>query len=414
MKKLLLPIFIFSSLLFGQAGSTAVPFLLISSSVEANGMGGIMTVANSYSPSSMMFNPAQLGISSQTEFLSTEMYSHKTQWLPQFRLSDLWINNYSVMFGMRLPDEGKSSISVGFGYSRVFLNLGEYVVTSEKPPTSIDKFRGYESSDNFSVGVGINLGFTLAFGTTIKNITSHLTPIGTAEERGAGVAKFWTSDFGILAKIPMADFLIKSDMEKSNALSPFFDFTAAYALNNLGGSVVYFDPAQADPLPRTARLGWSIDIGIKFQSEKIDVSLINVTIAREAENLLVKKNLDGTWNYEGAPFGNINLYNNLIAAEAYGYISVRRGFSANFFETVTIRQGSYEGDGNLSYKTSGYTISSLGIQKYINSTKTVSSEFNPVQFLLTHLEIRFSHSEYQGHDIVGGTYFDNLIFSFHH
>lgn len=414
MKKLFLTVFFFNSLAFSQAGSSAVPFLLISTSVEANGMGGIMTVANSSSPSCMMFNPAQLGLSSRTDMLSTEMYSHRVNWLPAFNLSDLWINNYSFMYGMKFPLEENNNISIGLGYSRIFLNLGEFVVITDTNLEPVATFNGYETSDNFSMGVGIDLGFTLAFGSTLKKITSRLSPIGTAEERGSGTANIWASDIGLLAKFPVVDFFYKDNVVKENTLSPFLDITAAYTLNNLGGSVVYIDASQADPLPRTARLGWSSEAGIKYNTDKIDLSLINVTIAREAENLLIEKYLDGTWTYKGAPLGNINIYNNLIASRANGYITIRRGFSFNLFETITIRQGSYEGDGNLSYSTTGYTISTRGVMKFFNSTKSSDPDFNPMQFLISHLEIRFSHSEYQGHDIVGGTYFDNLIFSFHH
>ncbi len=373
-----------------------------------------MTVANSSSPSSMMFNPAQLGMSSQTDFFSTEMYSHKTLWLPQFRLHDLWINNYSMMYGMKLPTTNNSLISVGFGYSRLFLNLGRFIVTTENSPDPIANFDGYETSDNFSIGVSVDLGITVAFGTTIKKITSNLSPIGTAQEKTSGGANVWASDLGLLIKIPVMRFIFMDEEFKGKTLLPFFDITAAHALNNLGSRVVYIDPAQSDPLPRTARLGWSIEAGLKFQTDKFNVSLINLTVAREAENLLFKRDNIGNWEYYGAPLGNIDIYKNLIASEANGYVTVRRGFSANFFETITFRQGSYEGDGNLSYTTTGYTISTSGILKYFKSTMPISSDFNPVQFLLSHFEIRFSHSEYTGHTLLDGTGFDNLIFSFRH
>ncbi len=373
-----------------------------------------MTVANSSSPSSMMFNPAQLGISSKTDFLSTELYTHHTNWLPVFQVNDLWINIYSFMYGMKIPNEDNLNISVGFGYSRLFLNLGEFVVTTEYGPEPVGTFYGYESSDNFSVGVGLDYGFTAAFGMTLKKITSNLSPIGTAEESGSGTANIWATDIGVLFKFPVADLFLKNEKENLNLLSPFFDITTAYTLNNLGGSVVYIGSAQADPLPRTARLGWSSEAGISIHTEKINLALFNLTIAREAENLLLKKHPDGTWNYDGAPLGDINIYDNLIASEATGYITVRRGFSINILETVTFRQGSYEGDGNLSYTTSGYSISTRGISNVINKITAQTADVTPVQFILTHIEIRFSHSEYAGQTLLNGTKFDNVIFALHY
>ncbi len=414
MKKLLFILLFINSQAFSQAGSSGVPFLLISTSVEANGMGGIMTVANSSSPSSMMFNPAQLGMSSQTDFFSTEMYSHKTLWLPQFGLSDLWLNSYSIMYGLKLPTENSSPISIGFGYSRLFLNLGRFIATTELGPEPATIIDGYETSDNFSIGVGIDLGVTVAFGATTKKITSKLSPVGTAQERSAGTANIWASDIGLVIKFPIINLIFRVNEQQNNILSPFLDITTAYALNNLGGRVIYYDNAQADPLPRTARLGWSSEAGFNYHTEKNDITLFNLMIAREAENFLFKRDNIGSWEYDGAPLGNIDIYKNLIASEKNGYVTVRRGFSFNLFETITIRQGSYEGDGNLSYSTTGYTVSTRGVMKFFNSTKSSDPDFNPMQFLISHLEIRFSHSEYQGHDIVGGTYFDNLIFSFHH
>ena len=62
---------VLTNISFSQPGSSAVPFLTIPTSVEANGMGGISTVANGSSPSSMLFNPAQLGMHTQSNFFST-------------------------------------------------------------------------------------------------------------------------------------------------------------------------------------------------------------------------------------------------------------------------------------------------------------------------------------------------------
>ncbi len=219
MKKSLFSFFIFTSLAFSQPGSSAVPFLLISPSVEANGMGGIMTVANSSSPTSMMFNPAQLGMNSQTLFLSSEIYSHNALWLPAFNLKDLWINNYSIMYGMKLPSDEQSNISVGFGYSRVFLNLGKFIVMTEKGPEPIATFDGYETSDNYSIGIGIDVGVKASFGATVKKIVSNLSPFGSAQERTSGKANVWASDLGMLVKFPIISLLFEKKKRNKIARS---------------------------------------------------------------------------------------------------------------------------------------------------------------------------------------------------
>ncbi len=396
---------------YSQSGSTGLPFLMIPTSVEANGMGGISTVANASSPSSMLFNPAQIGMHTQSNFFSTELNSKPTLWLPAFNLNDLWITNSTIVYGMKMPLDEKSSFSMGVGYSRVFLNLGEFIVTTEAGPDAVASFKGYEASDNFSAGVGIDAGYKIAVGTTFKKITSSLSPIGTAQERGNGKAQLWAWDFGIVGSLPIVPFMERKESQAENIAAPFLFITGAYAVNNIGGGISYAG-SPSDPLPRTARLGLSANAGFSLRVKNTMIEMVNVTIAREAENLLFERFNDGSWKYTGSYIGKINITQNILNGEAHGYVCVRRGFSAGILETVVIRSGSYEGDGNLVYKTSGYSISTLGLSKYISSSIPDQTGFNPIEFFASHLEIRFNHSAYTEHPILNGTEFDTVVFSF--
>ncbi len=393
-----------------QPGSSAVPFLAIPTSVEANGMGGISTVANASSPSSMLFNPAQLGMHTQSNFFSTEVNTQKTQWLPPFNLSDLYITNSSVTFGMKLPLTERSSFSVGLGYSRLYLNLGRFIVISDPSSSSVQSFDGHETSDNFSGGIGIDDGYKIAAGMTLKRITSALSPIGSAQEGGSGTARLWAMDFGLVGTLPIVPFMERLDDVAENSAAPFLSVSGAYALNNFGGEVSYIG-SQSDPLPRTARLGLSVNAGMVYRANSIVFTLLDLTIAREAENFLFNRYNDGKWEYTGSLIGNINFTKDVLQAEAHGYVSVRRGFSIGLFETVTIREGSYQGDGELVYNTSGFSISTLGVSKFIASFIQERAGFDPIEFFAAHLEIRYNHSSYSDHPILGGTEFDTIVLS---
>ncbi len=404
---------IFTTLAFSQAGSTAVPFLGIPTSVEANGMGGISMVANTSSPSSMMFNPAQLGMHSQSNFFSTELNTKRTQWLPAFSHSDLWLTNYSLIYGMKFSLDDHSSISAGIGYSRLYLNLGTFI-QSFYDANNISYFNGYESSDNFSAGIGLNDGYRISVGMTFKKITSKLTPFGTAQEPGNKSTGLWAADFGIIGSLPLLPYLSEVELNGFNTWAPFITLTGAYAINNIGGRVSYIDDSQSDPLPRTARLGLSLNAGISMLINNEPFTVLDLTAAREAEELLLKITANNTWDYSNSPINNINITQDIFEGRAHGHVSARRGYSATFFESVTIRSGAMDGDGELIYNTSGYSLSTLGITKIFTASLRHGEALGPIEYFLYRLEIRYNHSLYTDHPLLDGTEFDTVVLSFHY
>lgn len=212
----------------------------------------------------MIYNPAQLGMLSRTHSFSSDFYTNVVQWLPVFNLSDLWLNSYSMMYGVNLGEELPNNISFGIGYSRTYLKLGEFIQTSQNNPTEIGRFRGYETSDNYSLGFSFDVGAIVGFGTTVKRIQSHLSPFGIGNTAITGLADLTAIDLGIISKIPLAALLLGQNSDKTAKLIPVVDVSLSYAMNNIGRAVVYGDPNQADPLPRTARIGWSVEAGAQI------------------------------------------------------------------------------------------------------------------------------------------------------
>jgi len=411
--------FIISSLFFSffvlqpvrpQSGSAAFPFLLINPSTESNGMGGTMISVTPTSPSSMLFNPAQLGMMSRTYAFSSDFYTNVTTWLPAFHSSDLWLNNYSMMYGLNLGNAFPKELSVGIGYSRAFLNLGDFIVTTEHSPDPIGTFRGYEEVDNYSLGFSIDVGPVIGFGTTVKRIQSHLSPTGTGNVVTSGTADVTGVDLGIVTKFPLARYFVTENEFLRQGLRPRFDLTLSYAINNLGGDVSYGDPLQKDPMPRTARVGWSVETGITINTAAVSFDFVQLTLAREVDDVLVKRNAS-SWRYKGL-LGDIDLFKGLVESRQHRYVDVRRGFSIGMLETITYRQGSFDGDGNLAYKTNGITYSTRGLFTLIGSLIHSKNENSFAAYFLRHFEVRISQSEYWRHEIVGGTKFTSILLSF--
>jgi len=141
---------IISSLSFAQGGSTAVPFLLISSSPEGNGMGGATASTPTDDALATISNPGQLGLFSLNNGFNAEKYSPKTEWLPEFSLPGLTYSSEAANVGANI---GRLcglpfSLSAGFGYSRVDFELGNFVITDESADF-LGQFNAYETSDNY-------------------------------------------------------------------------------------------------------------------------------------------------------------------------------------------------------------------------------------------------------------------------
>lgn len=157
-------------------GESAVPFLLIHPSPNANGWGNVGTAVVSDNPISVIANPAQLGMFSLDKYFSASTYAPKTQWLPEFGLSDLTYSVWAISGGYNLSNELPLPfpVSIGAGYSRINLNLGEFIRTNESGQ-EIGRFSAFETSEQFSVGVGLDVYAKLSIGWNFKKIVSSLS-----------------------------------------------------------------------------------------------------------------------------------------------------------------------------------------------------------------------------------------------
>ena len=248
---------------FSQVVTTAVPFLLITPDSRSGAMGetGVALADDIWAS---YWNPAGYAF----QKTAGVALSH-ANWLPAFNLGDVWIAH--AVYKQPVEEiDGMASFAVSY------LNLGDFARTTIDP-TPLETFKGFE----FAVtgGYATKLSENLGIGVNARFIRSQLSPFGTAEESGRGVANGFSFDVGMLYK-PTSVPIPFTDADLGNRLNLGFN------VSNIGPKIFYIDEAQADPLPMNLRLGFGYDI---LQSE-----YNNFTLSAELSRLLVRKFDNGT------------------------------------------------------------------------------------------------------------------------
>jgi len=393
-------------------GETAVPFLLISSSVEGNGMGGISAAVSTDNAMSVIANPGQLGLVCLKDLVSIGTYAEKTRWLPQINYRDMTFNTSAVNAGVDLSRliSLPIPVSLGVGYSRVFLDEGEIIVGDPTSPDQIGRFDQTEKSESFSIGVGVDYLIKAGIGFNFKSIESRLFPDWVVKP-GAGKGNASAMDYGVMLEVPIAEIVSGSSVEPLELfpnVAPLLHLTMGYARSNLGDEISYVDPAQRDPLPRNATLGLSIEMGIISKALSSDWKVLSLTWARQVEDILVKRYPDAHFEYQGW-FGDIKPFDNLILGKWGGNVGLRKGWQFEVGEIVSVRGGSFTGTGFLNYETSGYSIRLIGFLNLIEAMDRATVADTWLGFVKDHFDLQYHSSIYgESTSLVSGTSFKGI------
>ena len=381
-------LFIWNETSFGQSVvSTAVPFLLINPSPEANGQGCTSISRISDDPYAINLNPAHLGLSSTQTNAMFSFYPTKTIWLPGLGLDDLTFNAFVISGGINLDKYTSLPVSIGIAYSRVDLNLGTFYRTSYNPDI-VGTFKDEEHHDALSVGFGLDLGVRFAIGITFRKIESNLADFGVGQEQGEGSGSSWSRDYGLLINVPIVD-LVSKKSELMTGITPIFDLSFGTALTNIGHKMIYIDKAQADPLPRNISIGTSIELGFKLS--RTDQKLLSFTWSRQSDNLLVGR--DNLNSFYRGGLGDIDFVKNIVQGKRTETIDLSQGWQIGIAEIVFIREGSYVGSGNRSFTTEGFGLRLSGFLKLLQGLEV--EKINALLFIAEHFDIRYDKSEYK-------------------
>lgn len=393
--------FLFHTSCFSQ-GETAVPFLLITPYAEATGMGEAAVANHTDDPLSFIINPAHMGYLSQNNFHS---YGYNyARWLPGFGLSDLWVKTFAFSSGINLKKVKDSylPVSFGMGYSRIFVNLGTFNRRDEYN-NDLGNYHAWESSDQYTLGIGINYWVRAYAGVTFKQIVSMLF------EEELLVARAKAIDYGMLIDVPMIDIISgisKNPVQIFPNMKPFFNLSIGIAKNNLGNDeIAYFYSLYDNPLPRNARAGIGFDLGINYKMNKVDLELFSFKWTIEASDVLVKRYpsrydsltnrwIPTRWEYQEG-FGHIKFVDEVILGKTKKETEKKKGWELNIFDIFSFRNGSFLEDperGNRHFYTNGFGIRFSGFAKLLRSMNPSFDDSNIIGIFLDHFDMHYNHS----------------------
>ena len=389
-KILVLSFFSFLSLnitIFPQ-GEAAVPFLLINPSPSLSAMGSTGTALPTDDPFGFLWNPAQLGHTSQTNNLSFIFYPSEIEWLGFDRIE---LNSLAFNAGYNFKDLIGVPLSLGFGYSKVKLNFGEFIITGPNDPVPLETYEAEDYYNAYSFGLCFDFGAQLSIGYTIKNITSIIGGFSPYEELAALEAKSTVNDIGILLNIPVLKLIndkMLADINEKVSAYPRFDFSLGYSKSNKGDYFYYIDKNQADPLPRMARLGYGISTGFDLAVNDFRFNAFNLSFTVEADDILISRgfNNSGQWKYED----DFDFWENVILIKGSDNVVSHAGTRLDFAETFSYSFGHFSGRGFDERKTNGFELKAKGLLKLI----AMWTENSITNFVKDHLDIRYYNTNY--------------------
>ena len=388
-----------------------MPTLVFNPDPQSFGMGmsGVSLTTND--PLGFYVNPAKLGYSAQTNNLSFQFNPQKTNWtgFDGYKYSNSGISagyNFSKLLnGLNL------SAGVGFISSKM-----DYVWSKSSGRAQLsDWVDGYDKFNALGLGVSLDYFVNIAIGLTYKSFNSKFPQI-ISEGMSSAEAKGNAIDWGLLLNIPVSKLTINDFVYKpigNIEIKPTVNLAMGYSKSNIGKEIYYVDPSQGEPLPLTARLGYTLSLGADMHYKDLTINFVNFDFTVEAEDLMINYTNIGNDVYLG---GAIKPWQNLIELKQTGNIILRKGLKLSLFESVSFLFGSFQ-QGNPNYfayvpyyesfgysnKTNGIIFSTNGLFKLL----LWDTHDNPyTNFILRHFEVQYisayltSNSKFSPHDLL--------------
>ena len=393
-------IFVISTKLFAQY--PAAWSLYFNPSPKSNGLGMTGTSLPSDEPFAFYYNPAQLGYSSQSNYFSMEFYPSNVRY---FNMDFYSYRNTAAAFGYNFKNLLNGfNLSAGFGYIySEFSSPSYYMVSPIAQTGNFNKFSSY------ALGIGINYYIQLSAGINFKQISSasnwSFGPVGSY-----GSADFSVVDYGLLLNVPILNLLAPKypfSIGKRLPIFPNLNISLGYAGLNYGNDVKYSVNSNSQPLPRDARLGYTIaaGFGTKFKNEFF--KLFGYFFTVDVDDYLIQQTeVPPYFSYQGG-IGDIVIGRNLINLKGDDNVVVHKGHEFDFLETFTYLIGRFSGRNDDNNSSNGFGFQTKGLFKLIKSFSG-NKTFN---YIVDHVNIEYYSSILYEND-PRETRFDGFNFTF--
>ncbi len=203
-------------------------------------------------------------------------------------------------------------------------------------------------------------------------------------------------DYGVLLIVPISELILHEEKYKYDGnikLKPITNFSLGFSSSNHGDELYYIDKSQKDPLSRTARIGYTFELGLDLVLEENIINFFKYSFTAEAEDLLIaykdKEIFSGTKYQSG--IGDIKLHDHLFFLIGDDNVVIHKGHILNLFDTFTLTFGSLDGNNiNPINKTSGVGISSKGIFNLLNT----HTDNKVLKYITKHFQIEYTAADY--------------------
>lgn len=300
-------------------GEAAVPFLVLQQSPQFTGAAQVGVAVPPIDPMGFYLNPAVLGETSKEFNFTTMFMPSKTEWLG-------WDFIKFNTFGMSLGYNFENSLlniplSIGVGFISGKFDYGQFAVTTPESPEPIFTTESYDDFNQFSIGVGYSFYLDINAGIAFKNFESNMGDRIINGQKRSIKTEGTAIDYGFLVTAPISKLLyndyhifIKDDY----SVKPKTSLSLGYSVTNIGDEIEYsYLENQKDPIPRTARLGYNINLGFDLVSDNIKLNLFDYYFIAEAVDILIEPRnifdvtLNPEINYQSG-FGDISFGKQLI------------------------------------------------------------------------------------------------------
>jgi hypothetical protein len=397
-------------------GEAAVPFLQISPSTEANGMGEASIAIPMNDPLTALRNPAHLGLQCTDNYFSYS--TNASNWLPTFNIPDLRYRTDGFTCGINFQNifGEEHNLSFGYGYFHTLLNLGEFSRRGEYNE-DLGSFHLIEYANQWTVSTAIDYYVKLSFGLSYKSITSKLSQAVGARAK----------DYGLLLDVPLikiTNAILSNPIRIHPNIYPSANISLGVVWQNIGDDSKYstFSP---DPLPRIGRVGIGTNFSFNYRKNDFTIQLLSFKWTVEASDMLIDRWGDvidqfgniikpAGWSYRGG-LGDIKFFDELILGHSNYRTERSRGWELSIADIMCLRYGRLtDRMGNRHVTTNGIGVQSKGLFQIVTLIVQNTGWKTIPYFMLSHLNFRYDYSSWGTPDKyhpLNNTKFEGFSFS---